>query len=110
ATMHWPDVLGNLRVKSTDDGWVKRPGSNEQQGWSLQSGDFFVGADIDGDHRTEIVIRNETARWIGVLEWSDTDGRLAATTEFQFDQAEELILWHDLIPADVDGEGVREII
>ena len=56
--------------------WVNPPGGSGASGWNLKQGDRFLVADIDGDHRQELIVVSPNGQWIGVLR--ESGGGLAA--------------------------------
>lgn len=80
ASGQWLGLLeesgGQLVVTGMSNDWVNPPGGSGASGWNLQQGDQFLVADIDNDHRDEVIVVAPSGQWIGVLR--ENGGRFAA--------------------------------
>jgi hypothetical protein len=54
-------VIKNGTVIWDHTGWI--------DGWNRGDNDAFYGADLNGDHKQQIVVANNVDRWTGILTW-----------------------------------------
>src|SRR5215207_8424597 len=48
--------------------WINQQGQAGPNGWSLNPGDQFFVADLDGDNQDELVLVSASGQWVGIAE------------------------------------------
>jgi hypothetical protein len=82
----WPDETSQIWPAAIDPKWMTAwaaqegmiPASQGSGGWTIESDDVIVAADLDGDGLDELFIYNLTSCWWGVLKWNSNTNQLQA--------------------------------
>jgi hypothetical protein len=80
-------------------------------GWNRGDDDTFYPADIDGDHRQEIVVADNVDRWTGVFKWDGVNLRTVwgSSSPLQGAAGGWFRGIDVMIPYDIDGDGRTEV-